>query len=218
MAEQHPIPTDHRFKDLTGKRFGRLTVMAYAGTSGNGRSKRWVVRCDCGTEKVMFAVAFLYQYTISCGCYRKTKFLRHGASDTVEHNAWMEIKRRCYDPRRRSYYLYGGRGISMCDEWRNSFEAFFRDMGLKPTKDHSIERRDVNGHYCPENCYWATRIEQANNTRTNHRLEYGGETHTMAEWSRLTGINVYRISERINSGWSAERALTTPVAHRPPKP
>lgn len=130
---------------------------------------------------------------------------------TPEYVTWQNIKQRVYDKNKDNYAWYGGRGIIVCERWRNSYPNFLADMGRKPSPQHSIERRDTNGNYCPENCYWATKLEQANNTRTNHYLTYQDKTLTFAEWSRETGLPYHAIKNRIRKGWSVERALTQPV-------
>ena len=118
---------------------------------------------------------------------------------------------RCEVPHHHHYYMYGARGIVVCERWRNSFEAFLSDMGLKPSPTHSIDRIDSNGNYEPSNCRWATKIEQANNTRTNRFLEYKGIRKTKAEWARTMGIKIETLNTRMRLGWSVDMALEVPV-------
>lgn len=115
------------------------------------------------------------------------------------------MKQRCYDPNCLAYIHYGGRGIKMCDRWLDSFENFYADMGARPSQDHSIDRIDVNGDYCPENCKWSTRIEQQRNKRNNVFLSFNGETHCVSEWAKMIGVSPHIISQRNKNGWEMER-------------
>jgi hypothetical protein len=133
---------------------------------------------------------------------------------TPLYNVWAAMKYRCGNPRCSSYPSYGGRGITVCDRWRNSFEAFLADMGSTYGPGLSLDRIDNDSGYSPENCRWVTMHQQAGNKRNNHNLSLEGETHTIAEWSRITGISDLTIDKRLRLGWSVERALTTPVSHR----
>lgn len=130
---------------------------------------------------------------------------------TPERQAWHNMLSRCYYARDKRFSYYGGRGIGVCDRWRTSFSAFLADMGQRPSSDHSLDRIDSNGAYCPENCRWSTRIEQQRNRRDNIRITYNGETKTAPEWAETTGINDDAIRQRIARGWTVETALTTPV-------
>lgn len=126
-----------------------------------------------------------------------------GASPT--YRTWSGMIQRCKNPNEPAFNRYGGRGITVCDDWLN-FEGFLADMGERP-KGKSLDRIDNNGGYCPENCRWATRKEQSNNTRTNRRITYKGKTKTLAEWSRCTGIKPSTLRTRLWRGWSIRRAL-----------
>ena len=128
-------------------------------------------------------------------------------------NTWYNIKRRCYDPTDRNFKDYGGRGITVCVEWKNDFKSFYDWAMANGYLDNlTIDRIDVNGNYCPDNCRWATIYEQANNKRNNHLLTYNGCTTTMAEWSRKAKIPYRTLINRINVlGWPVDKALTTPV-------
>jgi hypothetical protein len=199
-------------QDLTGQRFGRLTVVEPSAPVKGHRI--WLTLCECGITKHIRASHLTTGKVRSCGCLalehagnlRRT----HGKSRTPEHIVWKGIKQRCENPKVSSYAHYGGRGIRVCDEWRDSFENFLRDMGEKPSADHSLERLDNDGPYSPSNCCWATRIEQANNKRSNINLRLGEEVMSISEWSRKLGIPDGTIRKRIRLGWDHGRILTAP--------
>lgn len=145
----------------------------------------------------------LDQSGVNNPCYK------HGRSYDAEYRAWKRIRQRCFNPNYHSFADYGGRGILVCTRWEDP-TAFLADMGPMPSPQHSIERIDNDGPYSPENCRWALPKEQASNRRTTVLLTHNGETKTMAEWSRITGIGKTTLSNRLKAGWSHEGALTTP--------
>lgn len=163
-------------KDMTGQRFGRLTVKSLIPREGKKRRK-WLCICDCGNERKVIRESLVTGYTSSCGCYSREKRIEalttHGKAETDEYGIWAGIKTRCFNNKTRAYPYYGGRGITMCEDWRNDFSTFLRDMGKRPSKEHSVERRDVDGNYEPSNCYWATWDEQARNRRTRKHNQTG---------------------------------------------
>lgn len=216
-------------------RFGRLTVLGEAPprVSASGFTAKCAhVRCDCGTEKSVRAGDLKNGYAQSCGCLQKeltaariverTRTHGHAGSGeaTPEYRTWSSLKKRCLNPKDGSYDNYGGRGITVCGRWRDSFEAFYEDMGPRPSSRHSIERVDVDGNYEPSNCRWATPTEQANNRRSNVVLTIDGESSTVAEWSRKAGVRLDRIYTRLRKGWSHRDAVFGPAGgrryHKPP--
>lgn len=196
--------------DLTGQRFGRLTVcFPYSIKKINsGYVYHYWCECDCESSKAIRSDSLTSGGTKSCGCLiRKYKKIISDCRNAPEYKTWIRIKRRCSNPRDIGYPDYGGRGIRVCDLWVNSFENFYADMGDRPSPKHSIERIDVNGDYCPENCGWATQTEQANNRRTSHYITVGGATLTAAEWGRKTGIKPATILGRLKRGWDSANAV-----------
>lgn len=219
MADADSIAIPPRVKDLTGKRFGRLTAMEFV-CRHNGQS-RWLCRCDCG-EDIVVASSELTRRTRastqSCGCLKREltirRFTRHGMANSKEYRSWQQMIKRCYDKKKQGYERYGGRGITVCDRWRTSIEEFLKDMGPKPSINHSIERINNDGNYEPGNCVWATSSEQARNRRTTVRLTLNGKTLCLAEWAKELSISTQSLWVRLNRlGWSVERALTEPVRH-----
>lgn len=198
-----------KVRDLTGQKFGMLTVIERAEDriSSSGKHEiMWLCKCDCGNKKTVTRSALTGGLTKSCGCLRGEN---HGMCDTRLYNIWIGIKKRCENPNRHDYNRYGGRGISICDEWKNSFSTFYNwalNNGYDDTL--SIDRENVNGDYEPNNCRWSTEEEQANNKRNNVFLTYNGKTQTVSQWARELNIGQKTIINRINKGFSDEEALT----------
>ena len=209
--------------DLTGQRFGRLTVLARA-KSANKKGIKWLCRCDCGATCIIRGEHLKSGATKSCGCLKREllakRLTRHGLKGTRLYRIWNGMKNRCYNPNVSGYRLYGGRGISICPEWlgENGFLSFYEwAMSSGYRDDLSIDRIDVDGGYSPDNCRWATNIQQANNTSRNRFIVYQGKRKTAQEWARETGIPLQTILFRLNGGWTVEAALFTPPDPHTPK-
>lgn len=200
----------HNHIEMTGRRFNRLTVISET-TRIHPKRPMYICLCDCGTMKNVEGRRLREGVVKSCGCLSKettkSRSTTHGMTDSVEYKVWCGIKRRCLNKNDKRFQSYGGRGIKICDSWKNSFESFFSDMGYRPD-GFSIERIDVNGDYEPKNCKWIKLSSQASNKRSNIRITYNNTTRILSEWSMLTGIKPGTISARLNRGWSIKKSLS----------
>ena len=197
---------------MVGKVFGRLTVDALHSKDSVGR-KSWVCSCECGGIKVATGDNLRRGLTQSCGCLQKQRAsdasITHGMARTPTYIVWANMVARCTNSESQSWHNYGGRGITVCERWL-TFSNFLEDMGERP-EGMSLDRRDNSKGYEPGNCRWATREEQANNTRSNLVIEFEGQKKSASEWGRERGIPGYLVAQRIRRGWSAYRAITQPV-------
>lgn len=205
------------FINMSGRVVGRLTILSLAEKRGN--KLHWNCKCTCGVSCVVSAQMLSSERTRSCGCLIRetTRALRtiHGVSavDYKTYTCWLDMVRRCENPNVRGFKNYGGRGIKVCDRWKNA-ALFLADMGICPA-GMSIDRIDVNGNYEPGNCRWATRKEQQNNLRSNKRITFRGKTMTLSQWADEIGMTSNSLSHRLTKhGWSIDRALTTPPIPR----
>ena len=233
MSVEHPIPTDSRFKNIHGQRFGRWLVIEYHGRVPGHHM--WLCRCDCGKEKAINSGNLISGKTTSCGCFRAEELSRtkstHGMrsknGERLRHplyDIWVDMRRRCCDPKCKMYKWYGAKGIRICDRWlygENSFtgfECFIIDMGERPSTDHSIDRYPANkGNYEPSNCRWATRGEQARNRTDNHLYEFRGQKLVLTDAMKAAGCGLSEgtVRDRLANGWGIDEALTTPaLRHR----
>src|SRR5262245_34706055 len=217
MTDQKPIRLRASAQDLTGKRFGRLTVLSLAGKrrSPCGKSELvWHCRCDCGTEKDVRGNTLRWGSTQSCGCLHRDQMTRHGRAETSEYFVWGSMLQRCYNPKHRQFRHYGGRGIRVCDRWGESFANFLAEMGKRPP-GLQLDRIDNDRGYEPGNCRWATTTEQSRNRRSCRLLTLGDETMPLSAWAVRTGLPENTIRNRLRRGWSDERTLTEPVHWNP---
>lgn len=200
-------------QEMVGKVFGNLSVIEKdTVTDKFGHRTLWICRCVCGIVKSLPGGKIRSGELKSCGCLRKEQLRTHGQADTDEYRIWRHVKGRTRSLTNNSYPDYGGRGITMSDEWFDSFETFYKDMGPRPSKEHSIERIENNKGYFKGNCKWATRTEQANNRRSSALYSYIGKTKTLADWCRELNLDPQLISCRINQlKWTFEKAITTTV-------
>jgi len=187
-------------KNLIGVKFGSLTVVALLKKEDDDKHTKWLCSCDCGNYVELGYYSIINQTRISCGCTKKKNIKR----DMPEYNAWCGMKARCFNKNHPRYDRYGGRGITVCERWKNSFDNFLEDMGAKPDKSYSLDRIDVNGDYCKENCRWANDKTQANNTTKNIYIEYKGKLKTVSEWAEIYGISAKTITWRYNAGWELD--------------
>lgn len=206
------------FIDLRGQRFGRLRVIELD-SSRELNSKRyrtkWICVCDCGKETIVASDKLRSGHTKSCGCLRGEAtglLLRtHGLTYHPLYSIWCGIKQRCYQPNHEHYHCYGGRGIQMCDSWKIDFVSFYEwAISSGWSKGLTIDRIDVDGNYCPENCRLADIETQANNKRNTRYITAFGKTMSLSQWSREYAIPIKTLSYRLNSGWPVEIALAKP--------
>lgn len=217
-----------KVKDMTGKQFGRWTVICFAGFNNSGAAM-WQCVCECGTVRDVNGYTLRSGRSTCCGCktYEAIRnkqivgYYKHGGKKERLYGIWHGIKDRCNNINSPQYPRYGGRGITVCEEWQNNYESFREwaiSTGYDPSAkkyDCTLDRIDNNKGYSPDNCEWRNMKAQSNNRSTNHIIEYDGQSHTIQEWAEIIGINSDTLLKRIdNYGWTVERAITTPVRRR----
>lgn len=193
--------------NLLGQRFSRLTVVLKREHNDKFGNVIWECRCDCGSVTYVRTGCLRNGNVRSCGCLNKDSITKHGMHLSSEYTVWCGIKDRCYKETHKSFKDYGAKGIVMCDRWKNSFEAFYEDMGPRPSLKHSIDRVDGTKGYDKENCRWATPKQQANNTKRNVYYEYDGEIKTLAEWCDELDLNYNTVFMRLQRGKPFEEAI-----------
>lgn len=201
-----------KFIDLTGQTFGRLFVVREYGRQ-NGHVT-WLCQCSCGKTTITCTGDLRQGKTTSCGCYHNEMVANitksHEMCDTRLYNIWANMVQRCTNKNASGYERYGGRGIQVCKEWMTSKNFIEWALENGYSDELTIDRINVNGNYEPSNCRWATQKVQQNNKSSNHLFTYKGETHTLMEWSEITGINYGTLKNRLcRYNWTIERALTT---------
>ena len=189
--------------DLSGKSFGRWSVIGYAGKS------YWNCICQCGVSKKVFGFNLTAGKSISCGCYAAQANRTHGMSGSKVYAIWEGMKQRCSSPSSSYWHRYGGRGIKVCEKWK-LFENFYADVGDPPTENHSLGRIDNDGDYEPNNVRWETLEQQNNNKVLNHKVTIDGVTKTLTQWAQENGLKPSTVMSRVSYGWNDIDAVTIP--------
>ena len=198
-------------KDIKGQKFGRLTAIKCLGSKGHDR--RWLCKCDCGKVIETSQYRLIIGKTKSCGCFRKDfareKSTIHGKYYTRQHNIWSMLLQRCYNKNNKRYKYYGGRGIAVCDAWKNNFQEFYNWAINNGYADNlTIDRIDVNGNYEPNNCRFVDMKQQASNRRFCRYFTINGETRCLSEWCRIYNLSYGTVHSRIYKyGYTIEKAL-----------
>lgn len=198
--------------NLVGRKFGKLLVIKRVENNKHNQAM-WECLCECGNRSFASSASLVSGNTKSCGCLRKEitqkRSQTHGKRESRLYTIWAGIKNRCYCKTASNYKYYGGRGITVCDEWLHDFQAFY-DWAMANGYDDSltIDRIDVNGNYEPSNCRWITQKAQMNNYSRNRLITYNGKTQTMSQWADELGIKYDTLESRLNRlKWSIERAM-----------
>ena len=201
-----------RFVDLTGRKFGKLTAIRPF-CQNRAKQYLWECKCECGGTSVVVGSNLIRGNTKACGCVRITEIAdrtrKHGMSKERIFSIWVGMRKRCNNKKSAAYKDYGGRGISISEEW-GVFENFYNDMKDGYSHNLSLDRIDPNGNYCKENCRWATAKTQNNNRRSNVYLEINGQKKTLSEWSDISGVRPSLIQYRVNRGWDLNDAINKP--------
>lgn len=218
----------HNFKSIAGERFGRLFVereTAYAYLPSGKKIVQYQCRCDCGNTTVVRGNNLKQGTAKSCGCLKVENRIKHGLCGVPEHDAWSNAKRRCFSSSCQNFKDYGGRGITMCARWDDSFQDFIEDLGRRP-HGLSLGRISNDGHYscgkcwqCVQkgwllNCRWETMSQQSNNTRRNVIVEIEGQKKTCTQLANECGIHPQTLAGRLHIGWDADLAVTVKVRSR----
>lgn len=209
-----------RHTTLIGKQFGNLTITGIV-HDDDARYYLAQVICSCGTLKTVRLSRLEFGGVKSCGCLftaavrRKGRNSTHGLKGTPEYAAWANMLHRCNSKTYKAFKNYGGRGITVCKEWEDSFEQFYRDMGRRPSSRYSLDRIDNDKGYMPSNCRWALPITQMNNRRATRRLTAFGETRSLSEWAVIFSVGRTTIRRRLQHGWALESAISTPPGALP---
>ena len=199
-----------KFIDLTDQKFDRLTVLERVENTKKGRAC-WKCQCSCGNTTTVPSGDLRSGKTKSCGCLNNELRLKrsttHGMTHSPEYNVWHHMIKRCHNPTNDRFKDYGGRGITVCDEWRHDFMAFYNHVGKRPSKKLMIERVDNSKGYIPGNVIWETRQAQANNKRNNHKITIHGWTMNLCQWARFVGKNYHLVQYRLKKGWPPAKAI-----------
>lgn len=203
-----------------GVRYGSWEVLAFSHRQEKHGVYYFLCRCDCGFQCPVSLQSLRSGRSTRCRCCADKKTIKHGHccfdASTPEYKAWQAMHKRCRNPRYEGWDRYGGRGITVCERW-NRFENFFADMGPRPGPEYSLDRKDNDGPYAPDNVRWAPVQVQQNNRSTSKSFSFAGKTQPLSYWARELGIRTRTLQERLRRGWSIERTLTEP-SHEPRRP
>jgi len=199
-------------EDITGQKFNYLTAIRFVEYNEKSHNCMWLFKCECGKEIIINKSNVKNGHTKSCGCYNQKvaseRLKTHGQTDTKEYRTWGNMKKRCLNPNDKNYKKYGGRGITVCKNWEDSFENFFEDMGYAPSPKHTIDRIDNNGIYEATNCRWATQKEQNRNYSRNINITINDKTHCLKEWCEIYNKPYDLVYQRITKlGWNPATAI-----------
>ena len=204
--------------DMAGRRFGRYTVLYRSENDKHGNAM-WMCKCDCGNQKIVAGSALRKGVTLSCGCYHKEKVAKinttHGESKSRLFGIWQSMKARCNNPNHKHYSYYGGKGISVCEEWKHDFQSFAdwaNNNGY--SEGLTIDRIDPIGNYEPSNCRWLSRAEQQKHLSNCRLFEVDGETNPLNTWCKIYNMPHETVRKRIAKGWDIKEALTVPPDKR----
>lgn len=201
---------------LEGMQFAELRVVGPADAQGR-RGRYWFCECSCGKTTSVLGAKLVSGHTKSCGHLAHQGVPQtHGKTNTREYKIWAHIVQRCTNPKRVQYHRYGGRGIKICERWRNDFAAFFEDMGPAPFPDAQIDRKDNDGHYEPGNCRWVTPTENKRNRANAVRLTHGDLTLSLGEWSERLGVHIRALKTRYYRGWTPDEIISGKKSTAPP--
>lgn len=200
--------------DLTGMRFGKLVAVSIARKSETGTRVYWNCSCDCGGNRVVSNDHLRNGDTTDCGCTRKhiSHWQKHGMYNSRLYRIWSLMKERCYNPKRKEYGNYGGRGISVCDDWKEAKRFFEWAFANGYSDELTLDRIDNDGDYCPENCRWVCRKEQMRNRRNNRYVSFRGRTIPLTQLAEEYGYTYAQLYKRLKLGWSLEDAVTKPIS------
>lgn len=196
---------------MIGRKFGRWTVIAEAGKHGKSKAFCYSCRCECGTERIVNGSNLRSGLSVSCGCYNKdvvSKFGKSGVCRERLHGVWNNMKQRCTNENLPDYARYGGRGISVCDEWADSYEVFKKwALANGYCEGLTIDRIDNDGDYTPVNCRWVTNYVQARNKSSNFLIEINGVTKCLSDWSKESGMSRETLRKRVKAGMKDDDLL-----------
>lgn len=221
IASKRLIPRDQRVGPIElGMKFGLLTVLREGEPTGRFRTRRFYCRCDCGSGKEVLVTSGSLRSgnTTSCGCEWRNSITKHGAAKgykmTPEYAVWVGMISRCTNPKTSGYHRYGGRGITVCQRWLDSFPAFLEDVGPRPAKGYQLDRKDNNAGYEPGNARWVTRKQNSRNREPCVMLSAFGRVQCVTAWAEEFNIPPESITRRIRQGWDVAKAVSTPVQRR----